>query len=105
MAVARPIALQHLQEYADISGRSAKRWTPFPRSAVPAAPRGARPTPAADDQPYGGEITLVAVIGTLFVPLISLIIALVVRSGERRESRRQFLKTWAIACAAWMCTG
>ena len=82
-------------------------------SAYPDAPAieseqaaAAPPTsPVVDDQPYGGEITLLAVIGTLFVPLISLIIALVVRSGEKRESRRGFLKTWAIACAAWMCTG
>ena len=28
-----------------------------------------------------------------------------VRAGELRPSRRGFLKTWAIASAAWLCTG
>jgi hypothetical protein len=28
-----------------------------------------------------------------------------VRSGELRPSRRRFLKSWAIASAAWLCTG
>jgi hypothetical protein len=38
-------------------------------------------------------------------PFISLIVALVLRSAEQRPSRRRFLKTWAIASGAWLCTG
>jgi len=58
-----------------------------------------------EDVPYGGEMTIVAVLLTIIVPLIALIAALVLRSQETRQRRRQFLKNWAIASAAWMCTG
>jgi uncharacterized membrane protein len=50
-------------------------------------------------------MTLVAILLGFFMPLISLIVALVMRSGEQRPSRSQFLKTWAIASGAWLCTG
>jgi hypothetical protein len=51
----------------------------------------------ADDTPYGGEMTVAAVLLSLFMPLIALIVALVMRAGELRPSRRGFLKSWAIA--------
>jgi hypothetical protein len=73
-----------------------------------AAPEPAAQTvaaPAADDHPFGGEMTIVAGLLTIFMPFIALIVALVMRSGELRPSRRGFLKTWAIASAAWLCTG
>jgi hypothetical protein len=38
-----------------------------------------------------------AVLLSLFMPLIALIVALVMRAGELRPSRRGFLKSWAIA--------
>jgi hypothetical protein len=39
------------------------------------------------------------------MPLISLIVALVMRSSEQAAKRRGFLKNWAVASGAWMCTG
>ena len=60
---------------------------------------------SADDTPYGGEMTVAAVLLSLFMPLIALIVALVMRAGELRPSRRGFLKSWAIASGAWLCTG
>jgi amino acid transporter len=68
-----------------------------------------RPTPAsaspAGDEPYGGEVTLVASLATLVAPFIALIAALVMRANELRPRRRSFLRGWAIASAAWLCTG
>jgi hypothetical protein len=58
-----------------------------------------------EDVPYGGEMTIVAVLLTIVVPLLALIAALVLRAQETRQRRRRFLKDWAIASAAWMCTG
>lgn len=40
-----------------------------------------------------------------FMPFISLIVSLVMRSSEQRPSRRSFLKNWAIASGVWLCTG
>lgn len=60
---------------------------------------------ALDDPPYGSELTIVAILLTIFVPFISLVVALVMRAQELRPKRRQFLKNWAIAAAAWLCTG
>jgi hypothetical protein len=65
---------------------------------------GAAASPG-DDTPYGAEMTIVAILLGFFMPFISLIVALVMRSGEQRASRRQFLKTWAIASGIWLCTG
>ena len=69
-------------------------------------------------------MTVAAVLLSLFMPLIALIVALVMRAGELRPSRRgflitaraverrgrqaptsrrAFLKTWAITAGAWMC--
>ena len=68
-------------------------------------PRGADPAAAADDPPYPGEAGLGAGLLTFFMPFIALVVAMVMRAGERRPRRRGFLKTWAIASAAWLCTG
>lgn len=70
-----------------------------------AAYADAAPAPAADDTPFGTEITIVAILLGFAMPFISLIVALVLRSGETRPSRRHFLKTWVIASGAWLCTG
>lgn len=76
---------------------------PAPAAGSP-APAG-DPATAAADSPYGGEMTLAAALLSLFMPVNPLIVALVMRGGELRPSRRGFLKTWAIASAAWLCTG
>ncbi len=61
--------------------------------------------PLAGDPPYSGGATVGAILLSVFMPLIALIAALVLRSQERRQKRRQFLKNWAIGSAIWMCTG
>lgn len=61
--------------------------------------------PAIGDSPFGVGATIGAVALSLFLPLIALIVALAMRSQERRPSRRRFLKNWAIGSAVWLCTG
>ena len=65
--------------------------------------------PVADatpnDRPFPGWAGIAAGALTFVMPLISLIIALVVRSSEQGAKRRGFLKNWAVASGAWMCTG
>jgi hypothetical protein len=73
--------------------------------AAYADPAPASAPPPDADTPFGGEMTLVAILLAAFMPFIALIVALVMRSGEERPSRRQFLKTWAIASGAWLATG
>jgi hypothetical protein len=73
-------------------------------TAIPPPVFGSAPPPG-DDAPYGGEMTLVAILLGFFMPFIALIVSLVMRSGEQRPSRRAFLKTWAIASGAWLCAG
>lgn len=60
---------------------------------------------AATDESYPSGAALGAGVLTFFAPFISLVVALVVRSGEHRPSRRGFLKTWAVASGVWLCTG
>ena len=50
-------------------------------------------------------MTLGAVLLTIFAPFIALVAALIMRGSETRPSRLSFLKTWAIASAAWLATG
>src|SRR5260370_22973375 len=61
--------------------------------------------PAPNDPPYGPGATVGAILLSLFMPLLALIAAVGLRSQERRQRRRQFLKNWAIGSAIWMCTG
>ncbi len=91
------------QEGANFCGTCGRRFEDEP---APAPPEAASATAAAaDDTPYGGEMTLVAVLVTVAAPFIALIVALVMRANELRPRRRGFLKSWAIASAAWLCTG
>ena len=89
---------------ANFCGSCGRPFADALRAAPPELPP-AGPEQAPDDTPFGGEITLVAVLLTLFAPFIALIVALVMRSSEVRPRRRGFLKSWAIASAAWLCTG
>jgi hypothetical protein len=107
------------QTYCGHCGRrlSLDRPRQEPSGVLPAAgpapsPGGASgsylSTPAfgpVDDLPYGPGATVGAVLLALFVPFISLIVALVMRAQEPRSRRRQFLKNWAIGSGAWLCTG
>ncbi len=42
---------------------------------------------------------------SLFIPVIALIVAVVMRAQELRPRRRQLLRNWAIGSAAWLGTG
>jgi hypothetical protein len=59
----------------------------------------------ADGPPFDPLIVIGAVLLTIFFPMIALVVALVLHGGEVIWSRRQFLRNWAIASAAWLCTG
>jgi hypothetical protein len=74
-----------------------------PGATPPAQALGAPETQA--DKPFGSGIALGAGLLTVFMPFIALIAALVIRRSEQRPSRRQFLKTWAIASGIWLATG
>jgi len=87
---------------ANFCGNCGHRFADEPAPEPAATATTAAP---ADDTPYGGEMTVAAVLLSLFMPLIALIVALVMRAGELRPSRRGFLKSWAIASGAWLCTG
>ncbi len=59
----------------------------------------------ADDEPFPSWAGIAAGVAVFFMPFISLIVALVMRSSEQRPSRRSFLKNWAIWSGVWLCTG
>jgi hypothetical protein len=81
--------------------------TSIPLGPSPSSPHPQPPlaSPVASDPPYGPGATVGAVLLTAFMPFIALIAALGLRSQERGQKRRQFLKNWAIGSAIWMCTG
>ena len=72
-------------------------------SAVAPMPR--TQSSGTDDQPFPEWAPYAAGAAVFFIPFISLIVSLVMRSSEERPSRRSFLKNWAIASGAWLCTG
>ncbi len=57
--------------------------------------------PRADDE-YPAPAVLGAAIATFFFPVISLIAALILMSGQRNERKRGQLRTWAWASAGWI---
>lgn len=72
------------------------------RLSAPGAPVTAAPVETGD---YSEVTKLLAIVAVIFVPLITLLFALVMRSEERVESRREFLKNIAIASAIWLVLG
>ncbi len=69
----------------------------------PAAPTD--PIVISNDPPYPPVMTVVAVLAAVFVPFISVVVALVMRASERGWRRRQFLKNWAIGSAVCLVVG
>src|SRR3954470_22651004 len=53
-------------------------------------------------QAYPGATVAAAVLATLFFPLISLIVALVLLGRERDPARRGAIRTWAWASGGWI---
>ena len=76
-----------------------------PAGSVPPGTASQATGARADGPPFDAAVVIGAVILTVLFPFIALIVALVLRSGEVIQSRRQFLKNWAIGSAAWLCTG
>jgi len=82
---------------------------------VTAPPRpGPASLPAAGSAPITGPATdgdypqvnkVIAAVLTIFAPIICLIVALVLRSGEQHPVRRNTLKVWAIAAGVWFGLG
>ena len=54
------------------------------------------------DEGYAGPTIAAAVLMTLFFPLISLIVALLLLGRERNPVKRSSLRTWVIATAVWL---
>jgi hypothetical protein len=57
---------------------------------------------AVEEGPYPGAAVLVAALATFFFPLISLIAALIMLSGEQAARRRAQLRTWAWLSGGWL---
>ena len=57
--------------------------------------------PVAQDE-YPGTTVAAAVLATIFFPLISLIVALVLMGQQRNERKRAQLRTWALASGGWI---
>jgi hypothetical protein len=60
---------------------------------------------ASEDAPrdeYPTSAVLGATLATIFFPLISLIVALVLMGQQRNDRRRAQLRTWAWASAGWI---
>ncbi|HKB19703.1 MAG TPA: hypothetical protein VKC65_01730 [Gaiellaceae bacterium] len=53
-------------------------------------------------RPYPGSTIAVAAIATFFVPLISLIVALLLYRSERDPAKKGALRTWALASGGWI---
>jgi hypothetical protein len=57
------------------------------------------PTPQED---YSTSAVVGATLATIFFPLISLIVALLLMGGQQSERKRAQLRTWAWASAGWI---
>ena len=70
----------------------------------PPAAVAPEPAPDPEGEPFGSDMTLIAIAVTFFVPFIAIIVALVMRASESIASRRRFLKSWALWSLGYMCT-
>ncbi len=88
---------QHDGDTATLAVLSAARTTP-----PPPPPPGAFDTP---DDPYPPSSVALGVVAALFVPFLSLVAALLLRSNESVPARRDQLRKWAIGSGVWLVTG
>jgi hypothetical protein len=98
---------------AGLSFRTVGRVSTDPSASVPPD----EPLPGAADFPAAGGQSLgqatdydagakvAGVLLTIFLPLIALIAALVVRAAEADPLRRASLRAWALVSGAWLATG
>jgi len=87
----------------DPSGSAPPGPAGYPSAApdLPAA-AGRSPGQAAD---YDAGTKAAGVLLTIFLPMIALIAALVLRGSEADPLRRASLRTWAVASGAWLGAG
>jgi hypothetical protein len=61
--------------------------------------------PVRQEKDYPGSTVVAAALATIFFPLISLIVALILMGQQRNERKRAQLRTWAWASAGWIVFG
>jgi hypothetical protein len=74
-------------------------------SSAEPANTATEPREQGHDSDYDPAAKVGAILLSIFLPLIAIIAALVLRGSEHSPRRRQFLKWWAIGTAGWMCSG
>lgn len=93
------------------------RMGPDPSGAEPPSEPAGYPLPAAADVPaadgiaagqgtdYDAGTKAAGVLLAIFLPLIALIAALILRGSEANPLRRASLRAWAVASGAWLGVG
>jgi len=57
---------------------------------------------AASNEPYPSGVVAAGVVASIFMPVISLIVALILGTNENNPTRKGQLKSWAILSGALM---
>ncbi len=83
---------------SEYGGSPSYSATSFPPGTMPYAAT----TP---NKPYSGGVVLAGLIASLFMPLISLVIALVLGANESNPTRQAQLRTWAMVSGVVMFVG
>ena len=58
-----------------------------------------------DGQPFSTTTKVLTILLMILIPIISFVVALVWRSNEHIESRREFLRNLALGSVVWMAVG
>jgi hypothetical protein len=91
--------------FGDAKCKDAKRQKAGGGGMDPATGTGTQPpsnTDPPEGVPYESASVLGAVLLTIFIPIIALIAALMLRGSQRDPARRRQLGTWAVASGAFL---